>query len=109
MESIINLLNPRFAKLLPSKAYKITTEGEITEISPSNGEAFHLHEIQAHVEGYIEIVYLTDDRIMVVNEEGKFGKAYNDFATEVCNLHKAIGRGDFICGNAVICPTAMVP
>ncbi len=109
MESITNLLNPRFAKLLPTKAYKINPKGEITEISPSNGEAFHLTEIQTHVEGYIEIVYLTDKRIMVVNEEGKFGKAYNDFATAICNLHNAIGRGDFICGNAVICPTEMVP
>lgn len=106
---IFNLLHPRFAQMLPSKAYHITSEGEIIEISPSDREAFRLSELQSLVEGYIEIVYLNDKQIMVVNENGKFDKGYNDFATSICNLHQAIGRGDFICGNAVICPTEMVP
>ena len=96
-------------ELQPAKAYLITVGGNINEIFPENGETFELEEAQAHVEGYIEIVHLTKDQIMIVNEEGKFDKEYNPIATGIADLHRALWSGDYICGNVVICPSPMLP
>ena len=96
-------------EFLPTKAYQITVGGDIFEISPKNGKTFELEEAQAHVEGYIEIVHLSKDQIMIVNEEGKFDKEYNAIATGIAELHHALLRGDYICGNVVICPSPMLP
>ena len=94
--------------LEPTKAYYITIEGGIEEIFPSDGKEFQLEEVQKRVEGYIEIVYLNKKQIMIVNEEGKFYKGSNPIATGIANLHKALGAGDYICGNVVICPSKML-
>ncbi len=96
-------------ELLPNKAYHITVEGDITEISPNDGKEFQLEEVQERVDGFIEIVYLNDKQIMIVNEEGKFDKEQNVFATAIADLHQALGRGDYICGDVVICPSEMLP
>lgn len=96
-------------ELQPAKAYLITVGGDITEISPENGLTFELEEAQAHVEGYIEIVHLNEDQIMIVNEESKFDKEYNPIATGIADLHNALWIGDYICGNVVICPSPMLP
>lgn len=96
-------------ELQPAKAYLITVGGDINEISPENGKTFELKEAQAHVEGYIEIVHLNKDQIMIVNEDGKFDKEYNVIATGIADLHKALWSGDYICGNVVICPSPMLP
>lgn len=95
--------------LQPAKAYLISVGGDIKEISPSNGKTFKLEEAQMHVEGYIEIVYLNDDQIMIVNEEGKYSKEYNAVTTGIAELHHALWNGDYICGNVVICPSRMLP
>ena len=96
-------------ELLPNKAYQITTEGDIIEIAPKDGKEFHLTEIQELVDGLIEIVYLNNYQIMVVNEEGKVTKRYNVYASVIADRHHALMEGDYICGNAVICPSQMVP
>lgn len=96
-------------ELMPDKAYHITVEGRIDEISPNNGKAFQLEEVQKRVEGFIEIVYLSKDRIMIVNEEGKFDKEQNVIATGIANLFHALWRGDYICGDVVVCPSLMLP
>ncbi len=96
-------------ELLPTKAYHITVDGNIEEISPNNGKEFKLEEAQSRVEGYIEIVYLTKNQIMLVNEEGKYDKGINIIATGIANLHKALWRDDYICGNVIICPVCMFP
>lgn len=96
-------------KLYPDKAYIITVEGSVTETSPLNGKTFELEEVQSKVEGYIEIVYLSDEQIMIVNEYGKFEKKYNQIATAVAQLHGAITSRDYISGNVVICPSPMLP
>lgn len=95
--------------LLPGKAYHVTVSGNITEIIPENGETFELGEVQNRVDGYIEVVRLNDVQIMIVNEEGKFSKEYNPSASAIAELHKAIQRDDYICGDVVICPSAMLP
>jgi hypothetical protein len=48
----------------------IDHSGAETEICPESGEAFGLKELQKAVGGYIELVYLGNDKILVVNEEG---------------------------------------
>ena len=96
-------------ELIPDKAYHITVEGRIDEIFPNNGKEFQLEEIQKRVEGYIEIMYLTKDRIMIVNEEGKFDKEQNVIASGIADLFHALRRGDYICGNVVVCPSSMLP
>lgn len=93
-------------ELNPKKAYHITVEGSIEEISPNDGREFELEEVQKRVEGYIEIVYLNEKQIMIVNEEGKFDKDYNQLATTIAQLNHALWGGDYICGNVVICPSS---
>ena len=95
-------------ELLPDKAYHITVAGKIEEIRPANGEDFELEDVQSRVEGYIEVVRINDDQIMIVNEEGKFSKPYNVFATAIAQLNHAIGSRGYICGNVVLCPSSML-
>ena len=82
----------------------IKTSGETIEVSPRNGTDFQLDELQEFVEGYIEIVYLDNGQLMVVNEEGKLeGLPYNPIATEmVVSMCKYLS-GDVIVGNVLVC------
>ncbi len=96
-------------ELIPTKAYHITVQGCISEISPENGTTFELEEVQKRVDGYIEVVYLGDTQIMIVNEDGKFNKEYNPFATAIAQLHHSLWGNDYICGDVVICPSEMLP
>lgn len=95
-------------ELIPTKAYHISVDGSITEIAPENGTDFSLEEAQAHVGGYIEVVRLTGEQIMIVNEDGKFNKSYNPIASGIADLHNAIAKGDYISGEVVICPDYML-
>lgn len=95
-------------ELLPVNAYLITEKCEVSQITPKNGEEFELEEAQRYVDGYIEILYLTEEQIMIINEEGKFTKNCNQIATAIAHLHHAIGRGDYIAGDVVICPSKML-
>ena len=95
-------------ELLPVNAYLITTKCEVSQITPKNGEEFELEEAQRYVDGYIDIVHLTEEQIMIINEEGKFTKNCNQIATAIAHLHRAIGQRDYIAGDAVICPSKML-
>lgn len=70
-------------------------------IQPASPPAFSLEELHALVGGWIEVVYLPDGRLMVIDEEGKLkGYPRNEQATRL-----AAGRlfaGDYIAGTAVI-------
>ena len=90
------------------KAYYIPVEGEPNIIAPQNGEDFSLEELQKAVDGYIEIVRLMNDLILVVNDEGKFTKPMNVIATFIAHTHKAIAANDYIAGDVVVCPSEMV-
>lgn len=48
----------------------IKFDGDDKNVSPEDGREFGLKELQGYVDGYIELVYLPDEKIMVVNEEG---------------------------------------
>ena len=76
-------------------------DGTQATVMPASPPAFSLEELQAMVGGWIEVVYLPDGRLMVIDEEGKL-KSYprNEQATRL-----AAGRlqlGDYIAGTAVI-------
>lgn len=95
-------------ELLPINAYLITEKCEVIMVKPKNGKDFELSEVQQYVDGYIEVVHLTDDQIMIVNEEGKFTKGCNHIASAIAHLHRAIDQYDYIAGDAVICPSKML-
>ncbi|MCM1217632.1 MAG: DUF3846 domain-containing protein [Lachnospiraceae bacterium] len=59
--------------------------------------------MQEYVGGYIEVINLNDDFLMIVNENGKYEPLeVNDNATALAHSMKAILREDYIVGNAVI-------
>lgn len=91
------------------KCYLIAESGSIETIAPTNGKTFELEEVQALVKGYIEVVYLNDNYIMIINENGKFGMKPNERATEIASEQRAIRNGDYICGPAIVCPSPMLP
>ena len=83
------------------KAKLLKTDGDVKEIQPQNGADFALDELQQHVGGYIEIVRISKDMIMVVNEEGLLEQLEpNLFASAIV--------GYMIVGNVVVCDSKMV-
>ena len=79
-------------------AQLIFTNGKTAEVSPKNGTDFQLEELQEFVGGHIEIVYLRDGRMMIVNEEGKLRAL--PINREATVLYGAL---DVITGNALVC------
>ncbi|RPG05655.1 MAG: DUF3846 domain-containing protein [Pelagibacteraceae bacterium TMED247] len=51
-------------------AVLIESNGSDKQVEPSEGSEFSLKELQGYVDGYIELVYLANGKILVVNEEG---------------------------------------
>lgn len=84
--------------------------GEAIKVYPNNGTDFTLEELQGYVDGYIEIVVLNEDLIIVINEEGKLDKnaRLNERATAIARKHNAIYSNDYIVGNAILCARTMV-
>lgn len=83
----------------------IKTNGEKINVEPKNGKHYSLKEMQNIVGGFIEIVYLKDSRIMIVNEEGKVnGLDFNDAATAVLEESYPYS-GDFVVGDVLLCNT----
>lgn len=85
----------------------VKTDGSKVNVEPKNGNDFKLAELQSIVGGYIEIIYLPDGKIMVLNEEGKLdGLEVNIQATL---LYQAAYRvDDFIVGDVLICESEQV-
>ena len=87
-------------------SYVITPYGRIKEVNPKNGTDFELSELQEYVEGYIEIVSLKDNRVMVVNENGHLEeKPFNAKATEI--IGKA-GLNDVVVGSVLVCDKSLI-
>lgn len=84
-----------------AKLYK--TNGEIVEVEPENGSDFSLEELQLFVDGYIEVAYLDNEKVIVINEEGKIKNLpFNENATAEYNRAMKC-RADYIAGDALIC------
>lgn len=85
----------------------IKVTGDTKQVEPQNGTDFKLKELQEIVGGYIGIAYLSDDEIMVFNEDGKLeGLQLNPKATERYNAD--VYAFDHIVGDVLICKTSQV-
>lgn len=95
-----------------------------------NGSYFSLVELQNAVKGLIDVVpvkmkvgpiifnefdkegveiELTEEYIIVINEEGKFiTPEFNYIATVLATKSNSIIPGDWIAGDVLICPSKMV-
>ena len=84
------------------KAYYIKPDNTIDELDSKR--EYNLNELQEMVGGYIEVVYnLPDNKIMIVNEDGKLeGESFNFFATNLALYNRSIATDDCIVGNAVV-------
>lgn len=81
----------------------IKSDGSQIEVSPKDGERFTLEELQGHVGGYIEIINLSADKALVINEEGKLlNLPLNQKATALAQFCGAIFPSDYIVGDAVV-------
>lgn len=79
----------------------IPVTGNAEWVTPNNGVAFDLDELQAFVGGYIEFVHLDDDLIMCINEDGKLKELpRNPLATAYAAPN--LREGDFIAGPALV-------
>lgn len=88
------------------KAREIKIDGSVIQVTPKDGKVFSLKELQKIVNGYIEFVYLPDNQIMVINEEGKLEKLpLNEVATLIVKrAAQKVGStfNDFIVGDVLI-------
>lgn len=84
-------------------AIQITTDGEITEVKPSDEKNFTLKEFYKHTNcDIVEFVYLPNDKIMVCDEEGRLRKnpKINLLATLIVSH---LGKNFMpICGDVLI-------
>lgn len=82
----------------------IKASGEKKDITPRNNKEFELEEAQALVGGYIQIIQVGHDKVMVFDEEGKLnGKPVNSMATMIAKMNMAIFQTDFIVGDVIYC------
>lgn len=87
---------------MPDIIYK--ANGEVIETSPKNGTNYSLEELKEIVGGYIEIIHLTNNKIMVINDEGKLiNLPHNENATTLYRI--CLDTIDFIIGNVLVCHT----
>ena len=93
-----------------NNAILIHTDGKEEPIVPANGTDFDLDELQKAVGGLIEIINLRgDERILVINEYGKFMSLdENVKATALAHEFNAIWHNDIIVGDVIVCHTDMV-
>tara|TARA_R110000822_G_scaffold175101_1_gene314802 strand:+ start:125 stop:412 length:288 start_codon:yes stop_codon:yes gene_type:complete len=91
-------INPNKIKIM-SKLYK--TDGTIEDFNPANGKEFTLDEMQKAVGGYIELVYLPNNEVLVVDEEGMIKeKLFNKKISEM--IMKPI------VGNVILCKRSQI-
>lgn len=88
----------------------IKADGTKKTIQPQNGTDFSLEELQNYVDGYIQVVCLSnqEDEILVLNEDGKDRYPTNKTATELALKHRAIFPWDWIDGDVVLCKNSEV-
>ena len=83
-------------------AMHIKSDGGMTLVEPANGRDFSLTELQKFVGGYIDLVRLPDDRLMVVNDEGLLlDLPMNHTATRITS-------GGYIAGDVLVCKASEV-
>ena len=92
-------LNPT-VNIREKGSWLIPPAGECVQKIPRNKTYFSLEELQEAVDGYIEVLYLQNNRLLILNEEGKLiGLPPNFRATEIAQEN---GIDDYVVGNALI-------
>ena len=86
----------------------LTVTGAAIGVAPANLTNYSLEELQGLVEGKIEIVTLTANTIMVINEEGKGCLPKNVKATVMAKALGAIFPEDHIAGDDLLCASEMM-
>lgn len=87
-----------------AKIYRV--DGGFELVEPANGTDFSLDEMKAIVGGYIEILPIGENLLMVCNEEGKLiGLPTNEIATLYA---LANGILDCIAGDVLICDSNQI-
>jgi hypothetical protein len=82
------------------KSKILKTNGEQIEVAPK-AKYFSLSEMQEIVGGNIEMVFLKNNLIMVVNEEGKLDNLPLN-ATATLLMMNSSKSADFIVGNVLV-------
>lgn len=74
-----------------------------SNIQPHNGKTFSADELHELIGGFYEVLWLSDGRIMWLNEEGKLqGLPPNPVADLMAHEKSGIAPWDHIVGNVVI-------
>ena len=73
----------------------------VKEVQPKNGVKITLEEAQALVDGYVELVYLDDNNILLCDEEGLIKhKSINTLATIQAN--RLGWKGSYLVGSVLL-------
>ena len=92
---------------MKQQAFIYKASGDIIPVLPANGIEFTLKEMQSFVKGHIELVFLKNNEIMVVNEEGKlFNLRVNEEGTKVYNASHNFT--DIIHGDVLVTPAQYI-
>lgn len=85
-------------------AFLYKTDGTRQEIFPKE-EKFTLEELYQALDcELVQVVRLTPEMIMIIDEEGKYTKSdINAIATFIAHVVNAIHYNDFIVGDAIVC------
>lgn len=83
------------------RAYRLLINGGLIEMKPKSGTFFSLEELQMAVGGYIELIRIDGDRLMIVDEDGiARKKVLNPAATRLAQRP--------IRGDVMIIPRGMI-
>ena len=93
-------------------ALLLRADGTQEPVMPANGKDFKLAELQKLVYGYVEVVNMPGELILVVNDDGKGRLPPNAQASAVWyDAYKDEDvdfAGDYIAGDAILMPSTMM-
>jgi len=77
------------------------TSGDTEAFPPASGNRYSLEELQTAVDGFIELVHLDSQQVLVVNEDGlRLRLPVNDKASDIA--------GRLIVGDSLLCPVESI-
>ena len=90
-------------------AYLTNGEEGAIEISPKNGTNFHLEELYKMLDcSLVQVLYLKNDIIMIIDEEGKFKESNIINLTASVLYNAQFGKLiDPVVGKAIVCQSKM--
>ena len=83
-------------------AYLITPRGNKEKVTPKDGVAFSITELQDYVDGYIDVLPIGGNYLVFDVDGPEKDKLYNKIATEMAYEHHPEWER-YISGNAVVC------